>query len=198
MTKTNLNTIPVENDKLEDIIAVLKAGGLILYPTDTIWGIGCDATNAEAVQKVFALKNRSLSKPFILLADSIEMVKRHVVEVHPRMENLLLYHTRPLTVVYPQAKNLPSISADASGSVAMRIATDAFCRSLIKAFGRPLVSTSANISHEPFPANFGEISSAVIQGVNYVVKSSQYDKTMREPSVIVQLGENGEFTFLRE
>lgn len=197
MTKTNLNTIPVENDNLEEIIAVLNNGGLILYPTDTIWGVGCDATNAQAVQKVYELKRRDLSKPFVLLADTLDLVKQYVEEVHPRLENLLQYHTRPLTVVYPQSKNLPAVAVHSSGSVAMRVATDDFCQRLIRAFGKPLVSSSANISTEPFPANFGEISSDIIQGVDYVVKSKQYDQTKREPSVIVSINEEGEFNFLR-
>lgn len=198
MTKTNLNTIPVENDKLEDIIAVLDAGGIILYPTDTIWGLGCDATNSEAVKRVYELKKRDLSKPFILLADSLKTVKDYVFEVHPRMENLLMYHTRPLTVVYPKAKNLPEIAIDRSGSVAIRVASGGFCQRLLKAYGKPLVSTSANISTESFPGNFGEISSIVVQAVNYVVKAQAGDKPSGEPSVIVQVGENGEFVFLRE
>lgn len=197
MTKTNLNTIPVENDNLEDIIAVLESGGLILYPTDTIWGIGCDATNPEAVQKVYDLKRRDASKPFVLLANTLDLVKQYVEEVHPRLENLLQYHTRPLTVVYPKSKNLPPIATHESGSVAIRVATDQFCQQLIQAFGKPLISSSANISTEPFPANFGEISSEIIQGVDYVVKSRQYDQTNAEPSVIVMVTEDGEFNFLR-
>ncbi len=197
MTKTNLNTISVENDNLEDIIAVLDSGGLILYPTDTIWGIGCDATNAEAVRKVYELKKRPLSKPCILLVDTLDMAKDYTSEVHPRMQNLLQYHIRPLTVVYPEAKNLPSISIDSSGSVAIRIALGGFAQKLIQAYGKPLIATSANISAEPFPANFGEISSSVIQGVDYVVKSQQFDKVQKEPSVIVKVNGEGEFEFLR-
>lgn len=197
MTKTNLNTISVENDNLEDIIAVLDSGGLILYPTDTIWGIGCDATNPEAVQKVYELKKRALSKPCILLVDTMDTAKNYVEEVHPRMQNLLQYHTRPLTVIYPLAKNLPPISMDSSGSVAIRIALGGFAQQLLRAYGKPLIATSANLSNEPFPANFGEISSSVIKGVDYVVKSHQFDKEQKEPSVIVKIDSEGEFEFLR-
>ena len=198
MTKTNLNTIPMENDHLEDIIAVLESGGIILYPTDTIWGIGCDATNPEAVRKVFELKKRDISKPFILLVDSIDRLHEYVEHVHPRIENLLTYHTRPLTVIYPQAKNLPPISREANGSVAIRVALEGFPQRLLKSFKKPLISTSANISNDPFPAHFGEISSAVIEGVDYVVKSQQFDKNTGEPSVIVKIDDNGELFFIRE
>ncbi len=197
MTKTNYNILSVDQDRLEDIISVLDAGGLLLYPTDTIWGIGCDATNPDAVERVYQLKQRDRSKPCILLADSINTVKEYVEEVHPRVENLLNYHTRPLTVVYPQAKRLPAISTSADGSVAIRVALGGFCKELLRAYGKPLISTSANISTEPFPANFGEISSAIIQGVNYVVKAEQYDKTSREPSVIVKVDSEGELEFIR-
>ena len=198
MTKTNLNTIPVEKDRLEDILAVLEAGGLILYPTDTIWGVGCDATNEKAVEKVYELKKRDRSKPCVLLVDSLEMVKQYTKSIHPRVENLLAYHVRPLTVVYPEAKNLPQIAYDRSGSVAIRIALSGFCQKIIRAFGKPLISTSANISGEPFPSHFGEISSAIIQGVDYVVKTHQHDKVQGEPSVIVRVDDNGELEFLRE
>ncbi|MEO0779836.1 MAG: L-threonylcarbamoyladenylate synthase [Bacteroidota bacterium] len=197
MTKTNYNTIPVDQDRLEDIISVLNTGGLLLYPTDTIWGVGCDATNPQAVEKVYALKQRDRSKPCILLVDSVATLKDYVREVHPRVDNLLTYHTRPLTVVYPQAQQLPPISTSADGSVAIRVALGGFCKSLLQAYGKPLISTSANISTEPFPANFGEISSAIIRGVDYVVKAEQYDKTTREPSVIVRVDGEGELEFLR-
>lgn len=194
---TNLTDFMLENDKLEDIIHALDTNGLILFPTDTIWGIGCDATNAEAVDKVYQLKQRDPSKPFILLADSIEMVKDYVDQVHPRIDTLLVYHTRPLTVIYDKARNLPSNLVATDQSIGIRIPQDPFCKNLIKAYGKPLVATSANISNEPFPSNFGEISSAVIKGVDYVVKHRQQEKTLGEPSVIVRVSEKGELIFLR-
>ncbi len=183
---------------LEPILACLESGGTILYPTDTIWGIGCDATNADAVAKVYHLKDRQPDKPFVLLVSSIEMLKEYVEHVHPRVETLLLFHERPLTIIYEQAKNLPAISFGSDGSIAIRVTQDPFCKVLIDAFGKPLVSTSANISNEPFPNHFGEISSAVIIGVDHVVKYRTMDKDMNQPSVIAKLGENGELEFLRE
>jgi len=110
MMQTDLKQLMFGKDNLEKIVDVLTTGGLVLYPTDTIWGIGCDATQQEAVQKIFDLKKRPNDKPFVLLVDSIEMLKNYVEHIHPRIETLLMYHTKPLTVVYDQAKNLPTIS----------------------------------------------------------------------------------------
>jgi len=197
MTNVNLQSFILGSIQFNDLLECLRTDGIILYPTDTIWGIGCDATNETAVKKIYDLKKRELSKPFVLLVDSLEMLKEYVHQVHPRIETLLSFHQRPLTVVYNQAKNLPPISASDTGSVAIRVVQDAFCKQLIGAFGKPLISTSANISTEPFPANFGEVSSAIIEGVNYVVKFRQDEKTMGEPSVVVKVEENGELVFLR-
>ena len=195
-TKT---AVPMVNlYELEPILTCLDNGGTILYPTDTIWGLGCDATNPEAVGKIYELKHRQLDKPFVLLVSSLEMLKDYVEHVHPRVETLLLFHQRPLTIIYEKAKNLPSISHGSNGSVAIRVTLDPFCKELIEAFGKPLVSTSANISNEPFPNHFGEISSAVIVGVDHVVKYRTMDKNMNQPSVIAKLGGNGELEFLRE
>ncbi len=185
-------------DSLTAVIEVLEKGGIILFPTDTIWGIGCDATNEDAIRKIYALKQRDLSKPFILLAESMPMVKQYVQHVHPKVETLLHYHTRPLTIIYEQAINLPDIAVAQDKSVGIRIPQDAFCQELIKALGKPIVATSANISNEPFPKRFGEISSAVIQGVDHVVQHLKRDRIEAEPSVIVRLSAKGDLIFLRE
>lgn len=188
----------VQHYDLEPTLSCLADGGLILYPTDTVWGIGCDATNEEAVEKVFELKKRDRSKPFVLLASSIAMLKKYVKRVHPRIETLLLYHSRPLTIIYEKGVDLAKNATAADGSVAIRIPNDVFCRELIERFGKPLVATSANISGTPFPVHFGQISSSVIMGVDKVVKHRQLDKEMREPSVIARLDREGELVFLRE
>lgn len=198
MTKTNAKSFMFEKDNLENIKAVLENGGLILYPTDTIWGIGCDATNPEAVEKVYELKQRDRNKSFIILVDSIEMMKSYIEHIHPRIDTLLLHHVRPLTVVFDNAKNLPANLVADDGSIAIRLVRDDFCQNLIQFFGKPLVATSANISDEPFPNNFGEISSAVIKGVDYVFKQGRYEKENKEPSVIVKADTDGELIFLRE
>lgn len=197
MTQTDLQQLMFGKDNLEKITTVLSEGGLILYPTDTIWGIGCDATNPEAVQKIFELKQRPKDKPFVLLVDSIEMLKDYVEHVHPRIETLLIHHVQPLTIIYDKAKNLPNIAFAKEGSVAIRIVLDSFCKELIQRFGKPLVASSANISDRPFPANFGGISSDVIMGVDYVVKWKQGEKKLNQPSVIARLTEKEELEFLR-
>lgn len=194
---TNPDTVMLHTFDFEVPVLALENGGIILYPTDTIWGIGCDATNAEAVEKVYALKQRDRSKPFILLVSSIDMLRKYVERVHPRVETLLVYHERPLTIIYDQPVNLPRNVLAPDGSIGIRIVKDEYCRQLIERFGRPIVSTSANISDEPFPSHFGEISSAVIIGVDHVVKHRQMDKEMGEPSVVARISDGAELEFLR-
>jgi len=188
----------VQVDTFTNVRKVLTDGGIILYPTDTIWGIGCDACNAHAVEKIFELKKRDRSKPFILLADSVQMIQEYVAEVHPRLDTLLSFHVRPLTVIYEGARNLPPNLIAADGSIGFRIPQDNFCKALIKSFGKPLVATSANISNEPFPTNFGTISSEVIQGVDYVVKTHSEAHMDSNPSVIVKISAKGELDFIRK
>lgn len=198
MTSTNEMTCMVQNYDLDGAVKTLLNGGLILYPTDTIWGIGCDATNAKSVDQVYDLKRRDRSKPLIILVDSIAMLRNYVAHLHPRLETLLIYHVRPLTVVYEHAINLPANLVGKDGSIAIRIVQDPYCKALISAFGRPLVSTSANISNEPFPSNFGSVSSEIIQGVDYVVKHRQHEKVNGKPSVMVKLSDKEELIFLRD
>ena len=187
-----------ENEKFDEILNVLKRGGVILYPTDTIWGIGCDATNEEAVEKINAIKDRKNKNGYVLLVDSVETLKNYVTHVHPRIETLLHFHDRPLTVVYDQGVGLAPSVLGTDGSVAVRIVKDAFCRELIKQFGKPLVATSANITGSNFPSHYGEISSDVLEKVDFVVKLRQDYKERGEPSVIVRLNEFEELDFIRE
>jgi len=197
MTKTNLQALSFEADQINRAVEVLTDKGLLLYPTDTIWGIGCDATNVEAVAKIYALKKRDLSKPLVVLVDSLRMLKDYVEQVHPRMDTLLAYHKRPLTVIYEKAKQLPDNLIAKDRSVAIRVVQDDFCKAMIRQFGKPIVATSANISNEPFPDNFGAISSEVIKGIDFVVRHRQCEKTANQPSVLVRVLANGELEFLR-
>ncbi len=195
---TNLPEIMVEIDKLEDILVTLNKSGVILYPTDTIWGIGCNACDEHAIQKIYDLKKRDISKKFIILVSDMAMLEQYVDHIHPKIDTLLSFHKRPLTVVYDKAKNLPDILVGEDGSIAVRVVKDEFCAELIANFGKPLVATSANISNEPFPVNFGNISSAVISGVDFVVKRRQFEKNESAPSVMVKMSPKGELVFLRE
>ncbi|MEL6719633.1 MAG: Sua5/YciO/YrdC/YwlC family protein [Bacteroidota bacterium] len=183
---------------LEDAISALDHGGLILFPTDTIWGIGCDAYSAEAIQKMYEFKNRDASQSFILLVDSIEMLKNYVKHLHPKLETLMVHHVRPLTVVYDRVKNLPKNAVDSNGNIAIRIAQDDYCRYLIRTLGRPIFTVAASISDELLPNNFSEISKTIKKQVDYISKHRQNELTLNEPSVMVKLSPRGELIFLRE
>lgn len=185
-------------DDISEIVAMLKRGMVICYPTDTIWGIGCDVFQEEAVARIGEIKGRPSEKGYILLVSSIEMLKRYVPKVHPRLETLLSFHQRPLTVIYDRSVGLPASVKAPDGSVAIRVVLDEFCQELIETLNCPLVSTSANQSGEPFPATFGGISSEILKSVDYVVKHRQDDKTPGEPSAIAKLDRHLELDFLRE
>lgn len=188
----------VHNYLLEPVLRTLETGGLILFPTDTIWGIGCDATNAEAVARIRQLKELPPEQPLTVLAPTIGRMKDFVTFVHPRVETLLIFHNRPLTIIYDQAKNLAPQAAAEDGSIAFRIPKDRFCQELLAEFGKPIVATAACIGTMPYPKHFGEISSAVIEGIDLVVKYRQMDKDMADPSVIARLGDDEELVFIRE
>jgi L-threonylcarbamoyladenylate synthase len=185
-------------DDISDIARILLEGSIICYPTDTIWGIGCDATNLDAVARVTALKSRAPEKGYIVLVADIEMLKTYVPKIHPRVETLLSFHNRPLTVVYGQAVGLPTTVKAADGSVAVRVVQDEFCQELIRQINRPLLSTAAHVHGSPWPATFGGISSEILGGVDYVVKYRQDDKRPGEPSAIARLDRHQEFEFLRD
>ena len=183
--------------ELDRIVKTLDQGGVIIYPTDTIWGIGCDATNGLAVEKIFEIKNRPASKPFILLVDGLEMLHQYVDDIHPRLETLLFYHKRPLTVIYENPRNLPPATLGPDKTVAIRITLDPFCQELIGSLGKPIVATSANQSNEPFPRNFGNISFDLLQKVDYIVNYKRDEPCDQDPSVIVKLSDKSELIFIR-
>ena len=184
-------------DEVAKALKVIQDGGIILYPTDTIWGIGCDAGNNEAVQKIYKLKQRDESKSMIILLDTANKLESYIQEVPGIAFDLIDYAEKPLTLVMPGAKNIaPSLIA-ADGSVGVRIVKHDFCQQLIQRLRRPLVSTSANISGSPSPQNFGQIAPEIIDGVDYVVDLEQYGMTQKSPSTIMKLAPNGSFEFLR-
>ena len=185
-------------DDIKNACDVLSKGGLILYPTDTIWGIGCDATNEEAVKKVYKLKQRIDSKAMLVLMDSSAKLNGFVAEVPDIALDLIDLSVKPLTIIYPEAKNLPSCLVAEDGSLGIRITTEEFSRKLCERFRRPLVSTSANISGQPSPANFGEISDEVKDGVDYIVKYRQDDTSKAAPSSIIKLEPGNLVKVIRE
>ncbi len=185
-------------DDIRQAVDTLRRGGLILYPTDTIWGIGCDATNAEAVAKVYALKQRSESKSLITLFDCVQRTAQYVDDLPSVAEDMLELATKPLTLILDGAKNVAQNLPAEDGTLAIRITQEEFSRELCARFKKPIVSTSANISGQPSPATFGEISDEIIGGVDYVVKYRQDDLTKHSPSSIVRLGKGGLVKIIRE
>ena len=175
----------------------MAAGGLILYPTDTIWGIGCDATNEEAVRKVYALKRRSDHKAMLLLMDSSAKLNYYVQEVPDVAWDLIELADSPLTVIYSGARNVaPNLLAE-DGSVGIRITQEEFSHKLCERFRKPLVSTSANVSGAPSPANFSEISETIKSGVDYIVRYRQEDLSKAAPSHIIKLSAGGLVKIIR-
>jgi L-threonylcarbamoyladenylate synthase len=192
-------TRPITQEReINNAVEVLKKGGIILYPTDTIWGIGCDATNDAAIQKIFHLKKREESKSMIILLDSENKLIRYVKEVPEQAWDLIEFSTRPLTIIYNNGLNVSKKLIADDGSIAIRVTKDPFCRQLINKLGKPIVSTSANISGEPSPESFADIDSAVLNGVDYVINLRQNEKPQESPSVILKLGKNGQIRFIRK
>ncbi len=190
----------IEIRMIEDIKAacdILHSGGLILYPTDTIWGIGCDATNEEAVRKVYALKQRVDNKAMLVLMDSTAKLNAYVTDVPDIAYDLIEVADKPLTLIYPGARNLaPNLPGD-DGSIGIRITNEVFSKKLCERFRKPLVSTSANISGAPSPASFSEIQDVIKEGVDYIVKYRQDDHRKATPSGIIKLGAGGVFKIIR-
>ena len=188
--------IQFERD-IEKCLGVLKEGGLILYPTDTVWGIGCDATNNEAVDKIYKLKRRSDEKALIVLVADERDIMQHVAAPDLSLFDYLDKATKPTTVVYEGALGFADNIIANDGSIAIRICKDDFCRHLIKRFRKPIVSTSANISGSPAPKIFKEISTEIKNGVDHVVQYRQDDEVIAEPSSLIKW-DNGRITVLRD
>ena len=183
--------------EIQNCITVLKKGGTILYPTDTIWGIGCDATNEKAIEKVYKLKKRPNQKSLILLLDDPVKLADYVKKVPEITWDLISNVDKPLTIIYPDAKNLPKNILGEDNSVAIRLVKNEFCRKLIREFGKPVVSSSANISGDPAPLVFRCVSREIIKKVDYVVNLYQDVLTEVKASRIIKLNEKGEFNIIR-
>src|SRR6187551_1464405 len=181
---------------IEKCLGTLKAGGLILYPTDTVWGIGCDATNEEAVERIYKLKRRSDEKAMIVLVADERDILPHVAAPDLSLFDYLDKTTKPTTVVYEGALGFADNLVAKDGSIAIRICKEEFCRRLIKRFRKPIVSTSANISGTPAPKFFKEISEEIKNGVDHIVRYKQRDETSAQPSSLIKWN-NGNVTILR-
>ncbi len=188
-----------DREDLHEAVRVLRAGGIILYPTDTVWGIGCDATNAEAVQRIYALKHRTDTKSMLVLIEGAGKLQGYMERVPDTAWTLLeaAEGQRPMTIIYPHAKNLAPNLIAADGSVGIRVSSEPFSQALCAALRRPIVSTSANISGEKTARTYAEIVPAIRNGVDYICRYRRDDNTPRKPSSILQIDDREHITILR-
>jgi L-threonylcarbamoyladenylate synthase len=183
--------------EINHIIDVLEAGGVILYPTDTIWGLGCDATNEVAVQKIFDIKQRALNKSMIVLLPDEKAILKYVSNPHPDIIDIVKGFSEPTTVIYENGIGFAPNVLAIDGSIGIRIVRDPFCKALLKRYKKPIVSTSANISGKVSPQIFQDIDEAVLRKVDYVVKYRQDDTSKATPSRIVKFDENDTLIYIR-
>lgn len=184
-------------NEINKCIEVLKSGGIILYPTDTVWGIGCDATNEEAVNKIYQLKQRNDSKSMIVIVANDAMLQKYVVEIPDLAWDIIDISDKPTTIIYPKAKQLAKNVIAKNGSIAIRMVKEDFCNQLVQKFNKPIVSTSANVSEFPTPLHFQEISNKIKDGVNYVV-DQKFDTGTKKASSIIKIGLAGEIEVIRK
>lgn len=180
-----------------EAIQTLKSGGVLLYPSDTIWGLGCDVRNDQAIDKILELKNRPASKGLIVLISKMEQLSEYVEQVPDLAWDLVEFAEDPLTIIYPKGKNVSHSLLGPDGSIAIRLVKDEFCKGLIYRYQRAIVSTSANLSGEPSPLNFAGIAPSIVDGVDYVLKNSAGEGAAKKASKIVQLGLHGDYKLIR-
>jgi len=183
--------------EIENALKVLKDGGVILYPTDTVWGLGCDATNEAAVEKINQIKGRTGDKSFIILLDTDAKLQSYVTEIPDVAYDLIDYAENPLTIIFSGAKNLAKNVINADGSVGIRIVKHEFCQQLIQRFRKPITSTSANLTGQTSPDFFDKIDEQIISSADYVVDIDQDLRTPKKPSTIMKLAPGGQFSFIR-
>ncbi len=186
------------DDDIKESLIALREGGVILYPTDTIWGLGCDATNQSAVEKIFRIKSRSGNKSLIILINGEQMLERYVRDVPEIVYELTSVSDSPLTIIYQNGKNLADGVCNEDGSVGIRICRDEFCNELITRFRKPIISTSANESGKSSPACFNEIEKSVMDAVDYIVKYRQDDNNKHSASPVIKVDLNGTIRIIRK
>ncbi|WP_347174669.1 L-threonylcarbamoyladenylate synthase [Polaribacter uvawellassae] len=187
----------MNSEEIQRFALALKEGKTLLYPTDTVWGIGCDATNSKAVSKIYKIKQRAESKSLIILVDSFTMLSEYVENITEKAIEELEKATKPTTIIYNNPKGLAKNCIASDNTIAIRIVQNDFCKTLINAFGKPIVSTSANISGEPTPKSFSEISVTILDSVDYMV-NLQLEEFSKSPSRILKINEDGTIITLRE
>lgn len=186
------------NDDIKNCLRVLLEGGVFLYPTDTVWGLGCDPSDNKAVEKIFRIKRRQESKSLILLSSGLPMVQRYVRNIPEAVLQIIESSKEPVTIIYPGALNLADGVTAEDGSVGIRITKDKFCLKLITLFQKPIVSTSANISGEPSPALFDQISGEIKGSVDYMVNHRRNDRQLHKPSPVIKIDSYGRISVLRK
>ncbi|MFO7911645.1 MAG: L-threonylcarbamoyladenylate synthase [Desulfotignum sp.] len=184
-------------DIIRKTVDILRKGGVILYPTDTVWGLGCDATNTDAVRRIYRIKQRTDEKSMLVLLDTESRLQYYVKEVPEIAYQLTEVSDGPLTLIYPGARNISPELTASDGSLGIRITDDEFCSGLIARLGKPLVSSSANISGDPTPAIFDEISDIIKESVDYIVPLRQDEITRSKPSSIIKIEIDGQFKIIR-
>jgi L-threonylcarbamoyladenylate synthase len=185
-------------EDIKNACKIMMEGGIILYPTDTIWGIGCDATNEDAVRRVYEIKQRSDSKAMLVLTDSFTKVNFYVYDLPDIAYDLVDLSTKPLTIIYSKARNLAPNLIAADGSVGIRVTNEMFSQALCRQFRKAIVSTSANVSGQPSPTCFADISDEIKSKMDYIVKYHQDDMSPAKPSSIIKLTHKGEVTIIRK
>lgn len=185
-------------DDLKKAVDVLVKGGVILYPTDTIWGLGCDATRQDAVERINSIKKRDDSKSLIVLVNGFGMLERYVRNIPEIAYQLAEVADKPLTIIYPNGRSLAPGVLGSDGSVGIRICSDGFCNELITRFRKPIISTSANISDAPAPAIFSKIDKVITESADYVVSYRQSDTTRNKPSSIIKVEDDGVIRIIRK
>ena len=185
------------NEDIKKALEVLKQGGIILYPTDTIWGIGCDATNEEAVEKIYAIKQRDKNQSMLILLDNPGKLQAYIQDVPDIAWDLFDLADKPLTIIFNNAKNLAPNLINSDGTIGIRVTIEDFSRQLCMRFRKPIVSTSANITGQPAPQKFNEIDPEIINLVDYVVEYRQDELYKQTPSSIIKLGSGGEINIIR-
>ena len=186
----------VLDEDIKDALSILKNGGVILYPTDTVWGIGCDATNPEAIERIYQLKQRSETKSLVCLVNDFNMLNQYVESVPEVAYDILKYADTPTTIIYDDPIRVAENIIAKDNSLAIRVVQDDFCKQLIRKFRKPIVSTSANISDQKTPMSFQEISSQILDGVDYIVNLHR-TKKMSKPSTIIKLKNDGTVSIIR-
>ncbi len=178
-------------------VSVLRKDGVILMPTDTIWGLGANVFSEKAYARMMEIKDRPADQKFVLLVTSLKQLKIYVEDIHPRVETLLQFLQRPLTLIYPEAKNLPSYAVAQDGSIAIRIVSDPFVQTMIHSLGHPICSSSANMNGQATPKHFGQISYPIISQADYIFDYRRDEKIEVEPSVIARYNDEGVLDFIR-